>query len=111
MGHSRETGIPGERSLLIGGECANLTPRLPKISPQCKFNDARCVAKATQPEAARAWRIFDMGKWTRRDLVKAGLAASAAVMTGNDLLAEPRESLHALPTGRNGFGGVILIEQ
>src|SRR5580698_356491 len=29
-----------------------------------------------------------MGKWTRRDLVKAGLAASAGVMTGNDLLAE-----------------------
>ena len=33
-----------------------------------------------------------MGKWTRRDLVKAGLAASADVMTGGDLLAEPRES-------------------
>jgi beta-galactosidase len=33
-----------------------------------------------------------MGKWTRRDLVKAGLAASAGVMTGNDLLAEARES-------------------
>jgi beta-galactosidase len=31
-----------------------------------------------------------MGKWTRRDLVKAGLAASAGVMTGKDLLAEPR---------------------
>ena len=31
-----------------------------------------------------------MGKWTRRDLVKAGLAASAGVMTGNELLAEPR---------------------
>src|SRR5664280_1933670 len=33
-----------------------------------------------------------MGKWTRRDLVKAGLAASASVVTGNELLAEPRES-------------------
>ena len=33
-----------------------------------------------------------MGKWTRRDLVKAGLAASAGVMTGKDLLAEPRGS-------------------
>src|ERR1019366_4975000 len=33
-----------------------------------------------------------MGKWTRRDLVKVGLAASAGAMTGNDLLAEPRES-------------------
>ena len=31
-----------------------------------------------------------MGTWTRRDLVKAGLAASAGVMTGNELLAEPR---------------------
>ena len=31
-----------------------------------------------------------MGKWTRRDLVKAGLAASAGVMTGSDLMAEPR---------------------
>ncbi len=33
-----------------------------------------------------------MGKWTRRDLVKAGLAASAGVMTGSELLAEPREA-------------------
>jgi beta-galactosidase len=33
-----------------------------------------------------------MGKWTRRDLVKAGLAASAGVMTGSELLAEPSES-------------------
>jgi beta-galactosidase len=33
-----------------------------------------------------------MSKWTRRDLVKAGLAASAGVMTGNDLLAEHRAS-------------------
>ncbi|MDP9050175.1 MAG: DUF4982 domain-containing protein [Acidobacteriota bacterium] len=33
-----------------------------------------------------------MSKWTRRDLVKAGLAASAGVMAGNDLLAESRES-------------------
>jgi beta-galactosidase len=33
-----------------------------------------------------------MGKWTRRDLVKAGLAASASVITGNELLAEPLES-------------------
>jgi beta-galactosidase len=32
-----------------------------------------------------------MGKWTRRDLVKAGLAASAGVMTGKDLLAEPNQ--------------------
>ena len=32
----------------------------------------------------------EMGTWTRRDLVKAGLAASAGVMTGNELLAEPR---------------------
>src|SRR5580698_6565838 len=31
-----------------------------------------------------------MGKWTRRDLVKTGLAASAGVMTGGELLAEPR---------------------
>ena len=29
-----------------------------------------------------------MAKWTRRDLVKAGLAASAGVMTGKELLAE-----------------------
>ena len=33
-----------------------------------------------------------MGKWTRRDLVKAGLAASAGVMAGGELVAEPRES-------------------
>src|ERR1035437_1392716 len=33
-----------------------------------------------------------MGKWTRREWVKAGLAPSADVMTGGDLLAEPRES-------------------
>ena len=33
-----------------------------------------------------------MSNWTRRDLVKAGLAASASVMAGNDLLAESRES-------------------
>ncbi len=39
-----------------------------------------------------------MSKWTRRDLVKAGLAASAGVMTGTELLAEPRESrLAAVP--------------
>jgi beta-galactosidase len=31
-----------------------------------------------------------MGKWTRRDLVKAGLAASAGVIAGDDLRAEPR---------------------
>jgi beta-galactosidase len=31
-----------------------------------------------------------MGKWTRRDLVKTGLAASAGIMTGKDLLAESR---------------------
>jgi len=31
-----------------------------------------------------------MGKWTRRDLVKAGLVASAGVMTGKELLAEAR---------------------
>ncbi|HEY4379623.1 MAG TPA: beta-galactosidase GalA [Acidobacteriaceae bacterium] len=35
-----------------------------------------------------------MGKWTRRDLVKAGLAASASVVTGNELLAEP-SGLHS----------------
>jgi beta-galactosidase len=29
-----------------------------------------------------------MGKWTRRDLVKAGLAASATAIAGNDLVAE-----------------------
>jgi beta-galactosidase len=38
-----------------------------------------------------------MGKWTRRDLVKAGLAASASVITGNELLAEPRASRSAAP--------------
>jgi beta-galactosidase len=32
-----------------------------------------------------------MGKWTRRDLVKVGLAASAGVMAGGDLLAESHE--------------------
>jgi beta-galactosidase len=32
-----------------------------------------------------------MGKWTRRDLVKAGLAASAGAMAGGELLAEGRE--------------------
>ena len=31
-----------------------------------------------------------MGTWTRRDLVKAGLAASAGVLTGQELLAEGR---------------------
>ena len=31
-----------------------------------------------------------MGKWTRRDLMKTGLAASAGVMAGGDLLAESR---------------------
>ena len=29
-----------------------------------------------------------MGKWTRRDLVKAGLAASAGMVTGGDALAQ-----------------------
>jgi beta-galactosidase len=38
-----------------------------------------------------------MGKWTRRDLVKAGLAASASVMTGSELLAEPREAIASAP--------------
>ena len=33
-----------------------------------------------------------MGKWTRRDLVKAGLAASAGVMTSKNLLAESGDS-------------------
>jgi beta-galactosidase len=37
-----------------------------------------------------------MSKWTRRDLVKAGLAASAGAITGNDLLAEPRQSRPAV---------------
>src|ERR1035441_10979408 len=32
-----------------------------------------------------------IGKWTRRDLVKAGLAASAGAMAGGELVAEPRE--------------------
>ena len=36
-----------------------------------------------------------MGKWTRRDLVKAGLAASAGVMAGGDLRAEPRSAAAA----------------
>jgi beta-galactosidase len=36
-----------------------------------------------------------MGKWTRRDLVKAGLAASAGVMAGSDLMAEPRAAAGA----------------
>jgi beta-galactosidase len=40
-----------------------------------------------------------MGKWTRRDLVKAGLAASASVMTANELLAEPREPYLAPAAG------------
>ncbi len=31
-----------------------------------------------------------MGKWTRREMVKAGLAASAGAMTGSELLAEER---------------------
>ena len=30
-----------------------------------------------------------MGEWTRRDLVKAGLAASAGALAGKELLAEP----------------------
>ena len=30
-----------------------------------------------------------MGKWTRRDLVKAGLAASAGAMTGGAGYAQP----------------------
>ena len=30
-----------------------------------------------------------MGKWTRRDLVKTALAASASMMAGGDLLAQP----------------------
>ena len=34
-----------------------------------------------------------MGKWTRRDVVKAGLAASAGVFSGGELAAQPRESL------------------
>jgi beta-galactosidase len=38
-----------------------------------------------------------MGKWTRRDLVKAGLAASAGAMAGNDLMAEPRLAAAAQP--------------
>ncbi len=33
-----------------------------------------------------------MGKWTRRDLVKAGLAASAGALTGTELLAEPENA-------------------
>src|ERR1017187_10212740 len=34
----------------------------------------------------------DMGKWTRRELGKGGRAASAGVMAGGELVAEPRES-------------------
>src|SRR3984957_18228682 len=33
-----------------------------------------------------------MGKWTRRDLVKVGLAASASVVAGGELVAESPES-------------------
>ena len=40
-----------------------------------------------------------MSKWTRRDLVKAGLAASASVMAGNDLLSESRNSRLAPAAG------------
>jgi beta-galactosidase len=39
-----------------------------------------------------------MSKWTRRDLVKVGLAASAGVMTGGELLGEPSQSRLAAAT-------------
>jgi beta-galactosidase len=38
-----------------------------------------------------------MGRWTRRDLVKAGLAASASVIAGNDLEAAARELRSSIP--------------
>jgi beta-galactosidase len=40
-----------------------------------------------------------MGKWTRRDLVKAGLAASASAIPGSKLLAQPGEGNPAAPPG------------
>ena len=60
-----------------------------------------------------------MSKWTRRDLVKAGLAASAGVMTGTELLAEPGESRLAaavpvfaqVPVGQlNGLRERLLLD-
>jgi len=38
-----------------------------------------------------------MGNWTRRDLVKVGLAASAGALTGRELLAEGRGSVAGVP--------------
>ena len=43
-----------------------------------------------------------MGKWTRRDLVKAGLAASASVMAGSELIAEPRLAAAAPALAQGG---------
>ena len=45
-----------------------------------------------------------MGKWTRRDLVKVGLAASAGVMTGGELVAE--SSARPLPAAVPMFAQV-----
>ena len=47
-----------------------------------------------------------MGKWTRRDLVKAGLAVSAGALAGGDLLAEG----HGVGIGMAGAAGVEAMQ-
>ena len=54
--------------------------------------DGECGRRILPPQTGELLRGRDMGKWTRRDLVKAGLAASAGVMAGSELVAEPRVS-------------------
>jgi len=44
-----------------------------------------------------------MGKWTRRDLVKTGLAASAGVLTSKELRAESAEAKLADATAAQTF--------
>jgi len=48
-----------------------------------------------------------MSKWTRRDLVKPGLAASAGMVPGGDSLAGPAETL--TPPGRNPMHAAAAV--
>jgi beta-galactosidase len=60
-----------------------------------------------------------MGKWTRRDLVKVGLAASAGAMTSGEIFAQPvgearsasrQTAAGALPEMKNGLRERLLMD-
>jgi beta-galactosidase len=64
-----------------------------KPGKHCKVDGGRGCVECLP----RTWGAETMSKWTRRDLVKAGLAASATAIAGNDLEAAAREPRPSAP--------------